>query len=76
MGRIKSTMIKRAAKQLLDGEHTFNSEFNHNKKLLGSTMPSKSVRNKIAGYLARIIRVKDNPKVKVKKEVQIEEVLA
>jgi len=66
MGRIKSTMIKRAA----------NSEFNHNKKLLGSTMPSKSVRNKIAGYLARIIRVKDNPKVKVKKEVQIEEVLA
>ena len=58
MGRIKSTMIKRAAKQLIEGEHNFNESFNDNKKRLGHTMPSKSLRNKIAGYIARLIRMK------------------
>ncbi len=57
MGRIKSIMVKRAADQLLSGENDFNGSFDHNKKLLGSTMPSKSVRNKIAGYIARLQRV-------------------
>ena len=51
-------MVKRAAKQLLTGEHPFNEEFNHNKKILGSTMPSKSVRNKIAGYIARLNKMR------------------
>lgn len=57
MGRIKSTMVKRAAEQLLDGENDFNDSFEHNKKLLGSTMPSKPIRNKIAGYIARLKQV-------------------
>lgn len=57
MGRIKSIMVKRAAKQLLAGENDFSGEFENNKKLLGSTMPSKSVRNKIAGYIARLLTV-------------------
>ena len=56
MGRIKSIMVKRAAQQLLTGEHNFNDSFDHNKKLLGSTMPSKPIRNKIAGYIARLIQ--------------------
>ena len=55
MGRIKSTMVKRAARQLLAGEHNFDGSFEHNKKILGSTMPSKPIRNKIAGYLARLL---------------------
>jgi ribosomal protein S17E len=54
MGRIKSLMVKRAAKQLLDGENEFDGTFEKNKKLLGRTMPSKSIRNKIAGYIARL----------------------
>lgn len=57
MGRIKSTMIKKAAKQLIEGDHKFNDKFENNKKILGSTMPSKSMRNKIAGYIARIIKM-------------------
>ena len=56
MGRIKSLMVKRAAKQLLAGENQFNEDFNYNKKILGNTMPSKSLRNKIAGYIARLIK--------------------
>lgn len=58
MGRIKSTMIKKAAKQLLEGEHSFNDSFEHNKKILGRTMPSKPIRNKIAGYISRLVKMK------------------
>lgn len=58
MGRIKSLMVKRAAKQLLEGENLFNDTFEQNKKILGNTMPSKSTRNKIAGYIARLIKMK------------------
>ena len=59
MGRIKSLMVKRAAKQLLakDGDK-FNDQFSHNKKILGRTMPSKPIRNKIAGYMARLVKMK------------------
>jgi len=54
MGKIKSTLIKRTSRLLLQEENTFSTDFDHNKKLLGSTMPSKKTRNKIAGYLARL----------------------
>lgn len=62
MGRIKSIMVKRAARQLLEKEHSFTDKFDHNKKLLGSTMPSKPIRNKIAGYIARLLRTQQTPK--------------
>jgi ribosomal protein S17E len=55
MGRIKSTLIKRTAR-ILEKEEYFVDQFDSNKKILGNTMPSKSVRNKIAGYIARIKR--------------------
>jgi ribosomal protein S17E len=54
MGRIKSALIKRTAKNLLKEENKFNEDFNNNKKRLGELMPSKSLRNKIAGYISRI----------------------
>ncbi len=63
MGRIKSLMVKRAARQLLESEGIFKNSFEHNKKILGSLMPSKPVRNKIAGYIARIIEMKTNPRI-------------
>lgn len=56
MGRIKSTMIKKAARQLLEGEHGFSTNFENNKKLLKDTMPSKPIRNKVAGYISRLIK--------------------
>jgi ribosomal protein S17E len=54
MGRIKGALIKRTARSMLKEENNFNDNFNKNKKLIGNTMPSKSLRNKIAGYIARI----------------------
>jgi len=57
MGRIKSLMVKKAAKQLLN-ESVFNGEFENNKKYLRNTMPSKPIRNKIAGYIGRLMKAK------------------
>ena len=66
MGRIKSTMVKKAARQLMEKDTSFNVSFEHNKKILGSnTMPSKPIRNKVAGYISRLVRMqKAGPKVK------------
>jgi small subunit ribosomal protein S17e len=57
MGRIKSALIKRTARKLVEktAEGTFSNEFNDNKKpLSNNTMPSKRLRNKIAGYITRL----------------------
>jgi len=55
MGRIKTTLVKRTAKGLLERTpDSFSPNFEQNKKSLGNTMPSKPIRNKIAGYIARL----------------------
>ena len=54
MGRSKQLMVKRASRELITKDLPFSEQFNDNKKILGSTMPSKKVRNKIAGYIARL----------------------
>ena len=72
MGRIKSLMVKRAARQLLEGNNSFNATFDNNKKILGSLMPSKPIRNKIAGYLTRLIKMRENPKVKKPLEMPLQ----
>lgn len=56
MGRVKSLGIKRAGVQLVEGSHNFTADFDHNKKMLKDTMPSKLVRNKVAGYITRLVR--------------------
>jgi len=70
MGRIKSLMVKRAAKQLIVlYKSRFSVSFEENKKVLGNRMPSKSVRNKIAGYLSRLSSMEESRK---KKEIEAE----
>ncbi len=55
MGRIKSAMVKRASFELLELGIEFKNNFAENKKILGNnTMPSKKIRNKVAGYIARL----------------------
>jgi len=53
MGRIKSALIKRTARSLLK-EEGFNEDFEKDKRVLSGTMPSKRIRNKVAGYIARL----------------------
>ena len=54
MGRIKSALIKRTARSLLKEENNFTEDFNKAKSLLKNSMPSKRLRNRIAGYIARL----------------------
>jgi len=60
MGRIKSTLIKRTSRELLKHENVFSEEFDRNKKVLGNLLPSKRIRNKIAGYISRLKRKQMN----------------
>jgi len=53
MGRIKSILIKRTAEKLMQ-EQEFSDNFEENKKILGESMPSKRIRNIIAGYITRL----------------------
>ncbi len=53
MGKIKTKLVKRTANTLLEKDIHFTEDFEANKKILGSTMPSKKIRNQIAGFLAR-----------------------
>lgn len=54
MGKIKSKLVKRTAKDLADKGIQFTGEFEKNKEILGDSMPSKKIRNQIAGFLARM----------------------
>ena len=59
MGRVKSLLIKRTAKEILKSNSPlFNDNFDHNKKLLTTLLPSKRMRNSIAGYITRLKRNK------------------
>lgn len=55
MGRIKSLLVKRTSEKLIE-EQEFGDNFEKNKKILGMTMPSKRIRNIMAGYITRLKR--------------------
>jgi len=54
MGKIKTKLIKRTARNLVGEGVEFKEDFESNKNILGDTMPSKKIRNQIAGYLVRL----------------------
>ncbi len=54
MGKIKSKLIKRSAKILVKEGIEFSEDFEKNKKILKDTMPSKKIRNQMAGFLSRM----------------------
>ena len=59
MGRIKSTLIKRTAVDLLEKHpDTFKDKFEENKKIVDefADIKSKKLRNSISGYITRIVK--------------------
>ncbi|MCR4327380.1 MAG: 30S ribosomal protein S17e [Nanoarchaeota archaeon] len=68
MGKIKSKQVKRASQELMENGIEFHDDFERNKSILGQEMPSKKMRNKMAGYLSRFInqKEKDAKKLEVK----------
>lgn len=65
MGRIKNALVKRTTKKLIADMDIFNGEFEDNKRLLGSTLPSKRIRNMIAGYIGRLKKAQVRNAIKV-----------
>ncbi len=51
-------MVKKAAKQLMQDQTSFSESFEKNKKPLKGLMPSKPIRNKVAGYISRLTKMK------------------
>ena len=68
MGKIKTKLVKRTAGVLTKKDISFSESFEHNKKILGSTMPSKKIRNQIAGFLVTLKK----REAKQKAELQVE----
>ena len=59
MGRIRTTLVKRTGQKLLkDNPDLFKSDFEHNKKLVVERLeiPSKKLRNVIAGYVTQLAK--------------------
>lgn len=60
MGRIKTTLVKRTGRQLNSKiPESFSEKFEENKKALGHTLPSKRMRNMVAGFITRANRNKE-----------------
>lgn len=63
MGRIKTALIKRVTRELMNTQGgRFTNNFEENKKIVNKIVstPSKKLKNIIAGYITRL--VKENEK--------------
>jgi len=66
MGNIKQTFIKRTARELFDRyPNEFTREFEHNKGKVAelTNVTSKTIRNRIAGYITKLVRMKEEGKM-------------
>ncbi len=58
MGNIRSSFIKRVSKELIENyQGKFTNDFDENKKLVEefTSVSTKHLRNKIAGYVTRLV---------------------
>ena len=65
MGKIKQKMIKKSGKTLVEKGIEFTEDFKENKRILGDTMPSKKVRNQLAGYLVRLKKQEEKNRINI-----------
>jgi small subunit ribosomal protein S17e len=67
MGKIKSRLIKRTANTFLKRGINFDEAFEKNKKIIGTVLPSKKIRNQVAGYLSRLQKRKNKKEKKLER---------
>ena len=65
MGKIKSKMIRKTANALTKENLSFEKDFEKNKAILGREMPSKRLRNKIAGLISRMKTQEEKAKLEM-----------
>lgn len=64
MGRVRQTYIKRLAKDLVSADpERFSEDFDENKQELKEMeeFNSKKLRNRVAGYIVRVVQNRDKP---------------
>ena len=63
MGRIKTKKIKRMTREVFKNhEESLTNDYEENKKVINTkyTVPSKKLRNVIAGYCTRLNKAKED----------------
>jgi len=61
LGKVRPERVKKVARELLSRyPDKFTADFESNKKLIGSLskIPSVKLRNRIAGYITRLVAIK------------------
>lgn len=61
MGRVRPKHVKRLARDLVEeDEDRFEEDFDHNKEVLKDLdlVESKKLRNRVAGYIVRVLQNK------------------
>jgi len=64
MGRVRPTYIKRLAKDLVEAApEKFSEKFDENKEELDEVadFKSKKLRNRVAGYIVRVVQNREDP---------------
>ena len=75
MGKVRPRYIKSLARKLLElYPDKFTTDFEHNKKMVSmlADIPSKKVRNKVAGFVTHLIKMRIE-KEKAKEELELVE---
>jgi len=71
MGRVRQLYIKNTAKMLLERyRDKFTLDFDHNKRVVKELLnvESKRVRNRIAGYITRLIKIEEREKASLEEK--------
>jgi len=77
MGKVRPRYIKNLARKLLElYPDKFTTDFEHNKKMVMelADIPSKKVRNRVAGYITHLVRMKLEKEKAKEEEEALEEV--
>lgn len=62
MGKVRTTLVKRTARKLLElYPELFTRDFEHNKRVVSQIIEyrSKRLRNQIAGYITHLIKIRE-----------------
>jgi len=71
MGKVRTTLVKRTARKLLEKyPDLFTGDFEHNKRVVTELIEyrSKKLRNQIAGYITHLVNAKKKREQKEKQE--------
>ncbi len=72
MGKVRPKYIKSLARRLLElYPDKFTSDFEHNKRMVSSLadIPSKRVRNQVAGFITHLVKMRESVKAGASEEV-------